>query len=389
MPKWPPKIPELGDIVKRYIDDGNPLSITNDSGIYRELEEYFAGIHSRKYALLCSSGTAALFSAFFALGLSEGDEVICTAFTYHATVSPALFFGVKIVFCDVEDDTGNIDASLIESLITPKTRAVITNDTWGHPCDKDAISAICRKHNLPYIADFSHAQLAKYRKNYTGSYGDIACCSFQERKMIGGGEGGILLTDNFKLYERATLFGHYSWRSVNTVKSSDYLPIAQTGFGLKLRIHPLSAAIVLHKLRNYAQKWIASREETLSYFGRQLELYTPLKSMARRDYVYSMGGWYGFFPLLPENVDREDFTRYLYANGVEVKHSSCKILPYLPLFRMKIDGGRIVYGESAQNFPSAERYERSIIGFPTFTDHEYGEIDRYVRVIAEYFSRKS
>ena len=180
MRKWPPQIPELGDVVKKYIDDDNPLSITNDSGVYRELEEEFANLHGRKYALLCSSGTTALLSAYFALNLHEGDEIICTAFTYHATVSPALNFGVKVVFCDVEGDTGNIDTSLIESLITDKTRAVVTNDMWGHPCDKDKIIEICREHNLRYIADCSHAQFAKYGDKYTGTFGDIACMSFQD-----------------------------------------------------------------------------------------------------------------------------------------------------------------------------------------------------------------
>lgn len=388
MRKWPPKIPELGDVVKKYIDDDNPLSITDDSGIYLELEEEFSRLHGRKYALLCSSGTAALLSAYFALNLSRDDEVICTAFTYHATISPALFFGVKIVFCDVEEDTGNINTSLIESLITPRTKAIVTNDMWGHPCDKDKITAICRKHNLRYIEDCSHAHFAKYIERYTGTFGDIACWSFQGSKMIGGGEGGILLTDDFRLYERAVLFGHYSWRSINTVKSSEYLPIAQTGFGLKLRMHPLSAVIVLHLIRNYAQKWIDGREETLNYFSRQLERYTPLKAMVRRDYVQSMGGWYGFFPRMPDDVDRDDLTAFLKARDIKVRHSSCKILPYLPLFRMKDDSGKIEYSEIEQRFPSAEHYERSIIGFPAFTEHEYDEIDRYVSTIAEYFSRR-
>ncbi len=92
MYKWPPHMPDLGDVVKKYIDAGNPLSISDDSGIYKELEEKFAALHGRKYSLLCSSGTLALFSAYFALDLHEEDEIICTAFSFHATASPALFF---------------------------------------------------------------------------------------------------------------------------------------------------------------------------------------------------------------------------------------------------------------------------------------------------------
>lgn len=109
--RWPPYIPEMGDLVKDYIDQGKPLSIPDESGIIHELECDFAKLHHRKYALAVSSGTMALYSAFFALGLSEEDEVICTAFSYHATAAPLLHFGVKIVFCDVEPDTGNIDTA--------------------------------------------------------------------------------------------------------------------------------------------------------------------------------------------------------------------------------------------------------------------------------------
>lgn len=155
--QWPPVIPELGEIVKEYINSGLPLSIADESGIIKKLEQDFATLHGMRYALTVSSGTMALYSAFFAVGLSEGDEVICTAYSYHATAAPLLHLGVRIVFCDVEIDTGNIDATLIESLISSKTKAVITNDQWGHPCNKDKICAICQKYGLIYIEDCSHA----------------------------------------------------------------------------------------------------------------------------------------------------------------------------------------------------------------------------------------
>lgn len=169
--KWPPYIPELGDIVKKYIDEGKPLSIPDESGIIHDLENEFARLHSKKYALAVSSGTMALYSAYFALGLGPEDEVICTAFSYHATAAPLLHFGVKIVFCDVEPDTGNIDVSRIEPLITEKTKAIVTNDQWGHPCDKEAICLLCDKHDLRYVEDCSHAHFAKYKDRYVGTFG--------------------------------------------------------------------------------------------------------------------------------------------------------------------------------------------------------------------------
>lgn len=387
MYRWPPEIPNLGNIVKKYIDEGKPLSISDDIGIYKELETKFAAMHNRKYALLCSSGTMALYSAYFTLNLKPGDEVICTAVSFHATVSPALFLGVKIVFCDVERDTGNIDVTAIEALINNKTKVIVTNDQWGHPCDKDSIVSLCKKYGLKYIEDCSHAHFARYKGKYVGSFGDIACWSFQGSKMLNGGEGGILLTDNFKLYERAVLFGHYSWRSINEVKSKEYLPINATGFGLKLRMHPLAAVIVMYELENCVENWIKSREETLLYFESQLTKYTPILPMKRKNYVDSMGAWYGFYPRIDTNktnIDRKRLVSYCRDNNLEIKMPSNGILPYLPIFRRDENGN---YHESVKKYLNAECYFDSIIGFPTFSNYEYEEIDRYVLLLQQYFHR--
>lgn len=382
---WPPHMDELGDIVKKYIDDGNPLSISSNTGIYEKLENKFAEMIGRKYALAVSSGTMALYSSYFAVGIQPGDEIICTSFSFHATVSPAQYMGAKIVFCDVEPDTGIIDAQKIEELINDKTKVVVTNDQWGHPCDKDVIMDICRKHNIFYIEDCSHAHFSSYKGKYSGSFGDIACWSFQGSKLINGGEGGILATDNFELYERAVLLGHYSWRSIRTVRSEKYKKIAPTGFGLKLRMHPLAAVIILHELENYADKWVKSRNDTLSYFEKELEKRTPIKPMVKREYVTSMGAWYGFYPRIDFSVcpgGRESFINYLKENNVDVKIPTNGILPYLPLYSFE----ECQYSQDKnRRFLGAEMYEKSIIGFPTFSNYEYELINQYVDVIERYF----
>lgn len=385
MYKWPPHMDELGDVIKKYIDDGNPLSISSNTGIYEQLEKKFSEMIGRKYVLAVSSGTMALYSAYFAVGIQPGDEIICTSFSFHATISPAQFMGAKIIFCDVEPDTGLIDASKIEELITEKTKAVVTNDQWGHPCDKDKIVNICKKHNLFYIEDCSHAHFSSYKGNYSGTFGDIACWSFQGSKLINGGEGGILATDSFELYERAVLLGHYSWRSILTVKSQKYKEIAPTGFGLKLRMHPLAAVIILHELENYADKWVESRNNTLRYFEKELEKRTPIKPMVKRDYVTSMGAWYGFYPRIDFSIcpgGKQEFVNYLKENDVEVKVPSNGILPYLPIYSF---GEYKHTRDNGKRFIGAETYENSIIGFPTFSDYEYDAIDHYVDVIERYF----
>ena len=383
--RWPPAIPELGDIVKEYIDSGKPLSIPDESGIIQELERNFARLHHRKYALAVSSGTMALYSAFFALDLRPGDEVICTAFSYHATAAPLLHLGVKIVFCDVEPDTGNIEADFIEPLITEKTRAVVTNDQWGHPCDKGKVLAVCQAHNLRYVEDCSHAHFATYKGRYVGSFGDAACMSLQGRKLLSGGEGGILLTDNQDIYERAVLLGHNLKRPKQSVKNPAYRPLERTGFGLKLRMHPLAALIINHQLENYCFPWIQSRNETLLYFESLLKD-TFLLPMAKRDYVTSMGAWYGFMPRISPaySVDREHLTQWLNERGLQASIPKSAPIPSYALFH---PGAFAISGYekgSIGSYPGAERYYQSILNFPTLTFHENDLIRNYITALQKY-----
>lgn len=382
---WPPHIPELGELVKSYIDSGQPLSIADESGIIKTFEQNFAELHGRKYALSVSSGTMALYSAFFAINLQAGDEVICTAFSYHATAAPLLFFGVRIVFCDVENDTGNIDAQLIEQLITAKTKAIVTNDQWGHPCDKDKILHVCKKYNLLYVEDCSHAHFAKYKGRYTGTFADVSCFSLQGNKLLSGGEGGIMLTDCREFYERAVLLGHNLKRPAQSVKSPAYKPLERTGYGLKLRMHPLAALIVNHQLENYCFDWIKSRAETLNYFESKLDS-TFLVPMAKRDYVDSMGAWYGFMPRISQEytVDRNHFEGWMNERGFQVSVPKSEPIPRYALFssdEFRING----YDKNIPGyFPMAEKYYSSIVSFPSFTFHEYDLIDSYASAIKDY-----
>lgn len=383
--KWPPVLPELGEIVKTYIDSGMPLSIPDESGIIKEFEQNYASLHGVKYALAVSSGTMALYSAFFAIGLSEGDEVICTSYSYHATAAPLLHFGVCIVFCDVEPDTGNIDAHNIEALISSKTKAIVTNDQWGHPCDKELIINICKKHGLQYIEDCSHAHFSEYKNRYTGTFGDVSCFSLQGKKLLSGGEGGILLTDNQDIYERAVLLGHNLKRPSQSVKNSLYKPLERTGYGLKLRMHPLAAVIVNYQLNNYCFGWIKSRTETLNYFQNKLEG-TFLQPMAIKEYVTSMGAWYGYMPRIDSKyiVDRKHFVSWMNSKGLDASIPKSRPLTDYELFypdRFKINS---FLKHSVSKCVNAERYHNSLISFPTFSFNEYEIIDRYAMAIREY-----
>ena len=327
----------------------------------------------------------ALYSVYFALNLSPGDEVICTAFSYHATAAPLLHFGVKIVFCDVESDTGNIDARLIEPLITKKTRAIVSNDQWGHPCNKEAILALCEKYKLDYIEDCSHAHFAEYKNRYTGTFGAASCFSLQGRKLISGGEGGIILTDRQDIYEKAVLLGHNLKRPVQSVKDEEYRPPDRTGYGLKLRMHPLAALMIYYQLQNYVFEWIASRSETLTYFESRLEG-TFLLPMAKRSYVTSMGAWYGFMlRLKPEyHVDKKHFLGWMNEHGLQVTIPKSAPIPNYALFHPDVFPIGNFQKYSINDCPIANQYYESILNFPTLTFHEYDLIEKYENTIRQY-----
>ena len=155
-----------------------------------------------KYALAVSSGTAALHAAFIAVGVGPGTEVIVPAVGFMATSAAVLLCGGVPVFCDV-DESLHIDPAKIELLITPRTVAVAPTHHWGGVADMAAVCKVARKHKLKVVEDCAQAPGATFRGKPVGSIGDMGCFSISGYKIIGGGEGGMVTTNDERLYERA------------------------------------------------------------------------------------------------------------------------------------------------------------------------------------------
>ncbi len=128
-------------------------------------EHQLAEYGNARYAVAMSSGTAALNAAYFSLGIEAGSEIITSPITFAATSNAALMLGIKSVFVDVEPDTGNMNAGLIESAVSSKTKAIVPIHYGGHPVDLDSVYAVARKHGLAVIEDACHAISAEYKKN--------------------------------------------------------------------------------------------------------------------------------------------------------------------------------------------------------------------------------
>ncbi|MEW6458899.1 MAG: UDP-4-amino-4,6-dideoxy-N-acetyl-beta-L-altrosamine transaminase [Bacillota bacterium] len=171
-----------------------------------EFEEALAAYCGARYAVVFSSGTAALHGAYFATRVQPGSEVITSPITFAATANAALYLGAKPVFADIEPDTANIDVTRIENLINKRTRAIAPVHFAGQPCDIDEIHQIARRHGLYVIEDACHALGATYKGQRIGSLSDMTVFSFHPVKHIATGEGGAVLTDNPDFVHKLRMF---------------------------------------------------------------------------------------------------------------------------------------------------------------------------------------
>lgn len=176
-----------------------------------EFEKAFAKYVGAKYAVSVSSGTAALHAACYALDIKEGDEVITTPITFVSTASSVMLCGGRPVFADIEADTYNIDPEEIEKKITKKTKAIIPVHFTGQPCEMQKIHEIALKYGLHIIEDAAHAHGADYNKSKVGSceFSDLTAFSFHPVKLMTTCEGGMVTTNDEKLYQKMKLFRAY------------------------------------------------------------------------------------------------------------------------------------------------------------------------------------
>ncbi|MCX7928701.1 MAG: DegT/DnrJ/EryC1/StrS family aminotransferase [Patescibacteria group bacterium] len=381
---WPKITKRTIKAVLKELEKGE-ISIYDRSGIFEKFENKFACYHKSKYALLTSSGTAALHSAMVACGFRKGDEVICPAYTFYATVTPIFQTGAIPILCDSKEN-GNIDPKKIEPLITPRTKALIVTHMWGIPCDMEEILSICQKHKLMLIEDCSHAHGAKIGNKNVGTFGDIAAFSLQGQKIITGGEGGIIITNNKELYDRAVLFGHYNKRCKQEInQSSPYYAYAVTGFGLKLRAHPLAIAIADEQF-DHLDRWLKAKNNNAKYLSSLLKDVPGIKIPVICDGFYP--SWYAYtiqFNSGCFDISTDDICKELVKEGLldADKPSSTCPLNMLKLFQ----DPSLLYPEYTSlvsykigDFPCAEQFFDQTIKLPI----DIYENKRYKAVLDEY-----
>jgi len=203
-------------ISKPFIGDDEKQAVMEvlDSGMLAQgprtaqLEEKFAEVCGTKHAVATSCGTTALHVALLAHNIAEGDEVITTPFTFQASINSILFVGARPIFVDIEEDTFNIDPSLIERAISPRTKAIMPVHLYGYVCNMDAIMEIAGRHNLAVIEDAAQAVGAELRGQRAGSFG-TGCFSLYATKNVMSGEGGMITTGDEQIAQRCRMIRNH------------------------------------------------------------------------------------------------------------------------------------------------------------------------------------
>ena len=204
-------------------------------------EQMAAAKFGATYGIALSNGTGALCTSLLALGVTKGDEVITSPFTFIATANAILMCGATPVFVDIDPLTFTIDPSRIEEKITPKTKAILTVDLYGQPADYQKIRALAKKHHLVIVADSCQAIGAQYNNRPLTQFADAVVLSFYISKNITSGEGGMVLTNNKNVATKVNnLINH------GQVRGKKYV---FTSFGYNYRITDLQSALLLSQLQ--------------------------------------------------------------------------------------------------------------------------------------------
>jgi dTDP-4-amino-4,6-dideoxygalactose transaminase len=308
-------------------------------------------------AISVSSGTAALHCAYAAIGIEPGDEVITPPLTFIATQATAALMGAKIVFADIQEDTGNIDPKAVEAAITPKTKAIVAVDYAGHPADIDELRLIADKYSIYLIEDASHSLGSTYKGRPVGSVADITTFSFFPTKNITTGEGGAVSSPDPELLAKAKSFSRQGLvRDPNKFLIKDEGPWHQEvhEFGLNYRLSDVLCALGISQLGRISQ-FKEIRMNIFNSYGSLLSHINDLHLPIMKNSIEPM--WH-LYPIRVHADLRKIVFEGLRTAGIGVQ------INYLPAHLHPIFTS---YGHHVGQFPVSELFYSQQISLPMHT----------------------
>lgn len=329
-------------------------------------EAQFKACAGVQYAIATSSCTGALHIGLKALGIGPGDEVILADTNWIATVAPVHHLGATPIFVDIKADTWCLDPQKVEQAITPQTKAIIAVHLYGNLCDMDSLLELGRRYDIPVVEDSAEAIGSVYKGHNAGSMGVFGAFSFHGTKTITTGEGGILVTNNAKLYETALTLSNHG-RSRNATKQ--FWPDM---VGFKYKMSNIQAAIGCAQLERI-QELTARKREIFAYYKKYLQECESLSFNPEPEGTVN-GAW------MPTVVFAKSMSinREMLLPAFAEANIDARVFFYplssLPLFRAAPEN------VNAYDLPTRA------INLPSFHDITNGEQDRIIAILQQLIS---
>ena len=357
---------EIGDEVMEKVKEVLPTGKYTLGPHLEKFEKDFAAYSDSKFAIGISSGTKALHIALEAMELGPGDEAITVCNTYVATAFAASYCGADVKFVDVDPQTYNMTAELVEKAITDKTKVIIPVHLYGHVVDMDPLMKLAEKHGLWVLEDASHAHGGYYKGRRVGSLGHAAAFSFYPSKNMGAyGDGGIITTSDPVLDEKIRILRYVGQR----------VKFIHEVIGFQDRLDEVQAAMLSVKLKNL-DDWNNRRRKIAAIYDEMLKD-TPLQLPYVADYCHHV--YYSYATIAPTEKERNDLLVYL------ADHDIGGFAMYPILVPMQGAYEHLDYTE--KDFPVGASYAKRVLNLPMFETLREDEARTTAETILAYYDR--
>lgn len=314
-----------------------------------KFEQEMAAWLGVKYAVSTSSGTTALHLAVLASGIQAGDEVITTPFSFVSSTNCFLYEKAIPKFVDIDKDSLNIDTNKIEAAITKKTKAIVAVDVFGYPAEWEQMLKIAKKYNLKIIEDGAEALGSRYQGKKIGSLGHPTVFAFYPNKQMTTGEGGLLITNDKKIYELTKALA-------NQGRGKDMQWLKHEYLGYNYRITEMAAALGRSQLKKL-DKLLQKRKIAAEWYKKRL-IKIPGVSLMKADDKNHQRSWFVYVIKLDKKFNRDQIIEKLNQKGIPSKAylPSIHLQPYMKS-----------YGFKAGDFPMAEAVSASTLALPFYS----------------------
>ena len=355
VPMIPAAKPIIGSEERKAVDRVLRSGMLAQGPEVKAFEAEFSHHVEGRHCIAVNSGTSALHLGFIAAGIKAGDEVIVPSFSFAATANSVALAGGTPIFADIDPKTFNMDPAHVESLITPRTKAIMPVHLYGHIAAMDRFEEICKKHNLILIEDSAQAHLATLNGRPTGAWGSVASFSFYPTKNMTAGEGGMITTDSADIARMLRLLRN---QGQEVIYQNEVV-------GFNNRMTDIHAAIGRVQLRKLPE-WTATRQKNAAYLSEHLKgvvtpYVAPGSTHAFHQYTIRIEG--------NDAAKRDRFMSLIRERGIGCGVYYPTPIHRLPSFRLELD------------LPETEKVIKECVSIPVHPSLSKSDLEKIVTVV--------